>query len=373
MPAEATIAEPEVQKPIPPAAHPGAVTIDLGNLSKKAAPKVEPPVVAEVTSPVEPEKVVAETTPDPTKKPSDKEHNMAELRKAREAAEKARQEAEVDRDRVKAELEALRTKAPEIPEDIKTKLTAVEQLEKERAELTQRLRQADLASDPEFQRKYNEPITARIGIMGESVIASGVSVEDWKRAAANWNEDQFAEWSEGMTPVQRVKFNAAWTAAIDLYQQQQQELKNASQTYQELQKQRQAEAETQQKQYFSQNEQTARAILAEVLKPEGTKEYEDLPAAAEAIVLRAARHEIPATEIFQQLAQNQVLARVTQKQKATIDDLQAQLAERDKRLQDQEAFIAQHAGAVPRGDAAGTSTPTKDGTPIWKNLVVKAG
>lgn len=357
---------PAVEKAAPPAPHPGAVTIDLGNLGKKPAPVTK----VEVTPTAEPEKP-AETKPEvppvvePPKKPNDKEENLANLRKAREAAE-------AERDRLQKELEELKKKAPELPEDVKSKLTKAEQLEKDLEESRRVIRQTDLARDPEFQAKYNQPITERIQIMGQTALAAGVSEADWKNAVANWNEDQFAEWQEAMTPIQRVKFNAAWTAAVNLYQQQQSELKNADQSYQELQKKRQAEQEAQQKQYFTQNEQLARAVIAETIKPETLKEYEDLGPAAENLLMQAARHEIPAKDIFQQLAANQVLARVTVKQAKQLEELQAQLAERDKKITEQEAFIAEHSGAVPRGDAAGASGTTGEKIPIWKNVIVKA-
>jgi HAMP domain-containing protein len=374
---ETAIAEPPVvEKPTPPAAHPGAVTIDLGNLGKKAqkaepAAEVKPPVSETTEAEKTPETKTPEIPPvDPTKK-GDKEENMANLRKAREAAESARKAAEEERDRLKTEMETLRTKTPEIPEDVKTKLTAAEKLEQEVQEMRQRLRQTDLARDPEFQEKYNKPITARIGIMGDVAIASGVPVEEWKSAVGNWNEEQFAEWRESMTPVQRVKFDAAWTAAVDLYQQQQEELKNADRSYQELEKQRRTQAEEQQKQYLSQNEQLAKTVLSEVLKPDSIKEYEGLTEQAEAIVMKAARHEIPAKDIFQNLAANQILARVTQKQATEITDLKAKLEEREKKIKEQDEFIQQHAGAVPRGDAAGSTTPTDTNVPLWKQIQVK--
>lgn len=362
---------PELAEPLvapSPAAHPGAVTIDLGNLGKKAAPvtKVEvtpeKPAEEKVTPPVE--KVHEVVPPVVEKKPSDKEENMANLRKAREAAE-------AERDRLKQEFEEFKKKAPELPEDVKTRLTKAEQLEKDLEERNRTIRQLDLSKDPEFQAKYNQPISDRIQVMGQTALAAGVSEADWKNAVANWNEDQFAEWQEAMTPIQKVKFNAAWTAAVDLYQQQQSELKNADQSYQELQKKRQEDAETQQKQYFTQNEQLARAVIVETIKPETLKEYEDLGPAVENIMLQAARHEIPAKDIFQQLAANQVLARVTKKQASRIEELEATLADRDKKITEQEAFIANHAGAVPRGDAAGASGVIDDKTPIWKQIVVK--
>jgi hypothetical protein len=371
MPEAATI-EPPVA---PPAAHPGAVTIDLGNLGKKPSPVTK----VEVTPTPPPEKVETppvdkppEVTPPVVEKKGDKEENMANLRKAREAEAEARKAAEAERDRLRAEFEEFKKKAPELPEEVKTRLTKAEQLEKDQEELRRTIRQLDLSKDPEFQAKYNKPITERIGIMGQTALAAGVSEADWKNAVANWNEDQFAEWQEAMNPVQRVKFNAAWTAAVDLYQQQQTELKNADTAYAEMQKKRQTEAEAQQKQYFTQNEQLARAVIAETIKPETLKEYEDLGPAAESLLMQAARHEIPAKDIFQQLAANQVLARVTVKQADQIKALQAELAERDKKISEQESFIAEHSGAVPRGDAAGASGTTGEKKPIWTNLVVKA-
>jgi hypothetical protein len=324
-----------------------------------APEKVEPDATAAAAAEVT--KVVA----DIPKKPNDKEENMANLRKAREAAE-------AERDRLKTEFEEFKKKAPELPEDVKTRLTKAEQLEKEREDLQRTIRQLDLSKDPEFQAKYNKPITERIGIMGQTALAAGVSENDWKNAVANWNEDQFAEWQEAMTPIQKVKFNAAWTAAVDLYQEQQSELKNADASYAEMQKKRQTDAEAQQKQYFTQNEQLARSVMAETIKPETLKEYEDLGPAAESLLLQAARHEIPAKDIFQQLAANQVLARVTVKQAKELEDLRAQIAERDKKISEQDEFISNQSGAVPRGGAAGASGAVDDKTPVWGRIVVKA-
>jgi hypothetical protein len=362
----ATIEPPAVT---PLAAHPGAITIDLANLGKKAAPvtKVE---VSPAPAPEKGETPPVEKTPEVVppvveKKPSDKEENMANLRKAREAAE-------AERDRLKTEFEEFKKKAPELPEDVKTRLTKAEQLEKEREDLQRTIRQLDLSKDPEFQAKYNKPITERIGIMGQTALAAGVSEADWKNAVANWDTEQFGQWADGMTPGNRMQFTAAWSAAVDLYQRQQTELKNADMTYAEMQKQRQTEAEEKQKQYFTQNEQLARSVMAETIKPETLKEYEDLGPAAESLLLQAARHEIPAKDIFQQLAANQVLARVTVKQADVIKDLQTQLAERDKKISEQNEFIANQSGAVPRGDAAGASGTTGEKVPLWKNILVKA-
>jgi hypothetical protein len=361
---------PEVADPpvaTPPAAHPGAVTIDLGNLGKKVAPvtKVEVTPTSEKVEPAPVEKAHEVVPPVVEKKPNDKEENMANLRKAREAAE-------AERDRLRTELEEVKKKSPELSEEVKTRLSKAEQLEKEREELQRTIRQLDLSKDPEFIAKFNQPIVEHISMMGQVALAAGIPEADWKNAVANWNEAQFAEWSEGMTALQRVEFQQSWMDAKSLYRQQQIELKNADLTYQEVQKKRQADAEAQQKQYFTQNEQLARSVMAETIKPETLKEYEDLGAATESLLMQAARHEIPAKDIFQQLAANQVLARVTVKQAKELDDLRAQIAERDKKISEQDEFISNQSGSVPRGDAAGGSGATGEKTPLWKNIVVKA-
>lgn len=374
---EATLAEPPAP-PAPPAAHPGAVTIDLGNLGNKpkVAAKAEPTDAEKATAneaalaaaeaaKVAEAKKAAEVKP-PEAKPNDKEENMANLRKAREAAEAAKKTLEEEYAKLKTDYEEFKSKAPELPEDVKAQLA-------EREALRQRVRQVDLASDPEFQAKYNKPIMERISMMGQLAIAAGVPEAEWKKANAEWDRKQMAEWSEGMDPLQKIQFNTAWMAAENLWQEQQTELKNADTTYQELQKKRQADAEAQQKQYFSQNEQLAKSVIGETIKPETLKEYEDLGPAVENIVLQAARHEIPAKDIFQQLAANQVLARVTKKQASRIEELEKTLAERDKKITDLDAFVANNAAGVPRGDAAGASgAAVGDNTPLWKQIVVKA-
>lgn len=371
------IAEPPVEKT--PAAHPGAVTIDLGNLGKKPAPvtKVEVTDTEKATADAAAKAAADAQAADAAKaeaakKGGDKEHNMAELRKAREAAEAARKALEDEHNKLKADFEAFKTKAPELPEEVKGKLSKVEELEKEREEQRRIIRQLDLSRDPEFQAKYNKPIMDRISRMGSIAISAGVPEAEWKAAASSWEPEKFAEWSEGMTPAQRVEFNSAWMAAVDLDRQKHLELQNADTTYEELQKKRQAEAEAQQKQYFTQNEQLARSVIAETIKPETLKEYEDLGPAAETIALKAARHELSAKDIFQQVVSNQVLARVTVKQSDRIKELEAALSERDKKISEQDAFIANQAGAVPRGDAAGATGTTGKSQPLWQNIVVKA-
>lgn len=379
MPEAATLEAPVTPPPAaPPAGHPGAITIDLGNLSRKPAPVEKVEVAPPVTPPVEekPHETKVETppvVPPPVAKPGDKEENMANLRKAREAAEARAKEIEAERDRLKTEYEEFKKKAPELPEDVKTQLTERERLKAELEESRKLIRQTDLARDPEFQAKYEKPIQDRITLMGQAALAAGVSEADWKAVSGQWDRKQMAEWSESMDPLQKMQFNTAWMAAENLWQEQQTELKNADATYQQLQKKRTEEAEAQQKRYLSDNEQLAKSVMIDFIKPETLKEYEDLGPAAEAILLKAARHEMPAKDIFTQIAANQVMARVIPKQDARIKELEATLAERDKKITEQDAFIASHAGAVPRVDAAGASGAVDDNTPLWKNIAVKTG
>lgn len=385
------VAEPETKEtPTEPAQkpHPGAITIDLDNLLSKPKPvekkseEVEKPEdlaakeaaakEAELKSKEADAKAAESASKSEKAKANTKEENLANLRIARENAEKAAREAAEERDRLRKEIEDLRAKAPELPEDVKGKLSKFEEIEKEREELRKSLRQADLARDPEFREKYQKQIAARIGIMEQVALSAGVSKEDWHRnAIAGWNEEQFAEWRESMTAAQRVKFDAAWTSAVSLHQEQVAALEDADKSYAELEKQRKLDAETQQRQYIQQNETLGKSVLAEVLKPVSSEDYPDLADSATAVVMQAARHELPAKDIFQQLAYNQILARVTQKQKGRIEELEAKIAEHEKKIAEQDAFIANQAGAIPRGDAAGKVTDLPDDKPVWESFRVK--
>lgn len=316
-----------------------------------------------------PKEAVTEQPKEPKKK--DPETNLAAMRKKLEEIEANAKAAAEERDRLKEEYEQFKSKPIELPEDVKTKLSAVEKYEKELQEARAIVRQTNLARDPEFRAKYDVPIQNRIKAMAQVAAQAGVSESEIQSAVRNWNKDRFGEWIDTMTPGQRIEFQAAWQKAEELYIDQQEQLQNADRTWADLEKQRKEAIEAQQKEVLTANERLARDILKQTLARGDAASYEGITEAAEAVLMKAARYEMSPQEVFEQLAANQVLARATQKQAESLKERDAKIAELEKKLAEQEQFISSQAGSVPRTEAAGTTGKTGETyVPPWKRLVV---
>lgn len=363
--------------------HPPAVVLDMESILKTAGnvpvKPLEPP--KEKETPKAPEK-----KDDPKKEPdakveevkkeapketpaaeSDKEKNWKAMRESLAAEETARKAAQADLEAARAELEKARAIGD--PEEIKKKL---ETFETELKETRTRLRQADLSRDPEFQEKYSKPIQARIQTMSEIALASGVDPAEWQAAAKNWNVEQFGAWADSMTPGKRVEFIAAWTSAVQIYQEQSQELRNADKAWEELTKTRQQNQENERKASITNNETIAKALLDElVFKNDGLKDFKDLGPLAENAVMAAARYQMPPQEVFRSVLASQVLSAVTVRQNEQIKGLTEQLEEKDKKIAELEGFVKEQAGAVPRGDGRGDPSQAEDKRPIWEQIVVR--
>lgn len=367
MPEETAVIDPPATETPKATGNPGqSVTLNLFK-GKKPAETPEPAKTEEPT------KAPETTTQDAAKKPkaNDVETNLGNMRKKLEEYEAQVKATAEERDKIRTEYETFKSKPPELPEEVKTKLTAVEKYEKELADMRALVRQTNLAADPDFREKYDKGIQNRIANMWRVAAAAGITEAEWKSAVSRWDKDKFGEWMDGMSPGQRMEFQAAWLKSEELYQEQQEQLQNADKTLAELEKQRRDAYESQQREVFTRNETLARNIMKSVLANGDAASYEGISEAMESTLLKAARHEVTAEEIFTQLAANQVLARSTQKQAETIKERDTRIAELEQKLAEQEEFIKQHSGSVPRPDAAGRTGDTAEKhVPLWKNVVV---
>lgn len=372
---EATLEQPEV-KETPVSAPPtpaSAITFELfgGKKDKTAADQLAKEPEVKVETPTEEKKVDAPVT-ESGKKKNDAETNLANMRKKLEEYEAQVKAAQDERDRLKGEYEAFKTKPPELPEEIKTKLTAAEEREKELMEARALIRQTNLARDPDFRAKYEQPIQNKIKSMGQIALASGIPDNEWRAAVTSWNRDKFGEWIDAMNPGDRIAFQAAWQKTEELYTEQNDQLQNAEKVWTEMEKQRKDAFEAQQKDVLAGNEKLARQIIKDTLARGDAASYEGITEALEGAVLKAARYELSAEEVFQQIAANQVLARSVQKQDATLKERESKIAELEKKLAEQDEFIKAHAGAVPRETPAGKTSESGDKyVPPWQRIVVK--
>lgn len=321
---------------------------------KKAAPKeaiIEDKVVTEAPAGTPPPVVEkkAETPPPVVEKKeepkSDADKNFAALRQKAEAKEKEAAEAAAERDRLKAEMEELR-KRPAPEEFVKE----LELTKKERAEYQKRLREADLARDPEFNAKYDTGIQTAMQQMVDIVAATGVDRKEASAAVSAWNKGQFADWMEGLGPVEKLEFGAAMQQVMSLYGQKQTELSQAEQTWQGLQKQREESAKQEREKYLGNLNSEIEANLKELAETPLGKDHTDLLAETRTLLRRAGGLEgerIDNKSLLGMVGKSLLLAKGFERQEKALAEKAEKIAELEKTLAERDEFIKKVNGATP--------------------------
>jgi len=286
-------------------------------------------------------------TPEPVAKPpSDQEVNFAKLREKAEKAEKKAQELEAQYQKALSDYEEYK-KNP-VPPEMVEKLTAAE---KRAQELQQHLRTADLARDPEFQAKYAKGIEVSMKTMGEVLTGAGVDAADVKRAINSWDEDALATLAENLSPGQRLRFNAAYQKAVELDTQRTVELQDSDRTWGELQKQRQAAHEAQQKSYFDSLKNDRNSVISELLEQQAeVLKDEEVRKQTEQLLDRAAGlngDKMQPKEVLKTLAATHVLAHHFKRVDAERTQLKEELEATKKTLAERDQFIAGLSGSTP--------------------------
>ncbi len=316
-----------------------AVTKDttVVEVTKTPDPAVKETPKAEVKADVKTEPVVEPKT--------DTERNFAALRQKAEAAEKAAKEAAEERDRFKTEMEELRKKPA--PEEF---LKEFEKTKAEKAEYQKRLREADLARDPEFNARYDTGIRTAMQQMVDIVAQTGVDRKEATAAVGAWNKGQFAEWMDSMGAVEKMEFGAAMQQAVMLDGQKHAELAQAEQTWQSLQQQREAQAKSQREQYLGSLRGDIDSILKEAADTPLGKEHTEVLAEAKALLMRAGGLEgerLPNKDLLGMVGKSLLLAKGFERQEAALKKSAEEIAELKKTLEERDAFIKSQNGAVP--------------------------
>lgn len=382
---EATIPEVQIEAPKFGGA-PGNPIIQVNGiadlLGKAKNRPADAPKIEVQETPKEPEKTPepADVAKEPEKAPEtakepprgSKEESLANLRKRAEAAEKEREEWRQKHEAITKEYETVKTKPFELPEDIKTRL---ETAEKEREAYSKELSAAKLERHPEFIAKYQKGIEGSVQLMQQIALEAGVDKDTVMAGMGRWDQNAFGEWHEQMNPAQKAKFAAQWVKAEELFTERNQKLAEAETQWQEISKQQEQQFKAQHEEALNHNTKLAKSLVKELILDNETlvKDFDDLPGVAEAMAMRAAKFEMPAEEVFKSVIQNQALARIVNKQKSSIEDYTKQIEEKDKKIAELEAFVAQRAGATPRPNAVGAIAGGKQEseTPIWGRIQVR--
>lgn len=340
----------ETAKPTPVELPPDqeAIVASLLRPQVTGQPNVKPKVEAVKEEPKkeEPKAEVVKDVPD-------KEKNWAELRTAREADKKRADELEA---RLKTLTEEHETfKKNPLPKEFEERLTKAEQ---ERAHYQQELRAAALQRDPEFQQKYNAPIKTAIDRMAQAFLAAGADKNEVSAAVAQWNEEKFGEWMEGMPVAQKLQAQSAYMRAVELDNQRQAELRNADKGWEELQKQRQDNEERGRKAYLDTLRADKRAVLDAMLEKEGIfKGDPKLQEETEALIDRLAGlngDKMSPRQIIEMTANSHVLARHFQKVDKERTELTVKVEELSKKLDEQNEFIKTLSNSSPTPGPTGS-------------------
>lgn len=304
--------------------------------------KTEPVKEPSKTDPVKTE-VAKEEKP---KEEEVQDRDFAGLRKKAEAKEKEAADAIAERDRIKAEMEELRKKpAPEefIKEFEKTKA--------ERLEYQKRLREADLARDPEFNAQFDNPIRAAMQRMVDIAVSAGVPKDEAVKTVTTWNKGTMAEWLDGtLGPVEKMEFGAEMQQAMSLYTQKETLLAQADETYQKLVKQRGEEEKAKREQYLGSVSAAIEENLKELAETPLGKDHVELLAETKTLLRRAGGLEgerIDNKTLLGMVGKSLLLAKGFEKQQKALEEKDAKIAEITKTLEERDKFIKELNGATP--------------------------
>lgn len=328
----------DIQSLLKPSIIPKGQTTPINN----PAPKAEAPPEAKKETPKDASKEPAKEKP----AENTPEHSWAELRKKSEAAEEARKALEVEHAKLREEYESFK-KNP-VPKEVHEKLTAAE---KRAQEMQSELRAAALHRDPDFQRKYNEPIKGAMDRMEAVAVAAGIDPKEVKAAFASWNVEAFGQWAEAMTPGQKWDLQAAYQEAVRLDNERNRELSDAERAYEEREKARMGEQEKIKKQRADSLRGETNAIMEELLgSQEIVKSDESLRGEVLGLMERAAGlngDQMTSKQILANLAKGHVLARHFERVEKERAELTEKLASVEKTLAERNEFIKSINGSIP--------------------------
>lgn len=330
-------------------------------------PKAEEPPKQEEKKPEETKPAEAKIDP--------KEVNIGELRKSRDEERKLREELQKQFEAEKAERAKLLAEYEEHKKKPASEefLKKFQELEEEKKRIDQELRAAALERSPSFRKEFNDRINANANSMVDLMVASGVDRNEAVKAINTWDENRFAEYSEGMTAPQKIKFNAAWMQAEQIENDRKAALANADVEY----KKREEQAQQQQKAQFEQHQQFLKqeeeSMFKDLFATEGLRENAELQNKAREAV--QASYQMPPKQLMHAVATSRILADAVLVKEQQLKDMQAKLDEASAKLAEQEEFIKNAQASTARlspTDAAATPEDRKAKAQSFLNPTVKA-
>lgn len=349
----------------------------IGEKPETVTPPVETPKVEdkkpEVTPPVEP-KAPTETPKVEAPKSPEVETNLANLRKL-VGAEKAEKET------LRQELEALRKQHEEYTQ--KAPLTLAEEAkalreqyakEKEaREKYEMDLKASNYERSPEYRDKYIRPIQENMGNMIALAVEAGIPQAEATAAVNGWNQGAFKEWATtNMDEFQRTQFSIAMHAAATTHKQGQAALAQANQNWEAMEKQKAEQAKLQQETRSRTMLTQADRLVEDFAAQEFLKEKPEVVEEIRANVRSVAEGKFEPMVLMQQAALIPVMKKVIETHKSSLEQAEAKIAELEKKVAEQGAFIGKETSSapVPGNGTAPAADPNAPFVPPWLDVRV---
>lgn len=345
--------------------------ISSSSLAKKEPPKQEPPKTEEPPKQEAPKVEAAKQEPpkqEPTK--DDKDKNFAALRTAKEELEKAAAAQREELERTKSEIAKYQGWLN--PEEVSKER---ENYEKKLADYQRELRVAALHRDPEFQAKYDNAIQSKMERMAIMAATAAGGSREAVAAVQAWDKGKFNEWISEMPPLQQGQFSALVMEIEELDRSRQVETQNADKLWEERQKQIGEQNKKTQDEFRRGFQKDADAVVSEITSDATLAQHPDLVAKIRDEVNRATQlnpdSAMTRRDILNRVATTTVLAHIAQSQQTELEALRAAKEELEKKLAEQEQFITERAGGVPRVGGGTTNGKTSEKyVPLHQRIVV---
>lgn len=351
----------------------------IGEKPETVTPPVETPKVEEkkpevATPPVDPKAPVTETPKADAPKTSEVE-SLAILRK-RVDSEKAEKEAlKLQYEELKKQHEEYTQKAPlTVAEEAKILREQYAKEKAERERLDTDLKASNYERSAEYRDKYIRPIQENMGNMIALAVEAGIPQAEATAAVNGWNQGAFKEWATtNMDEFQRTQFSIAMHAAATTHKQGQVALAQANQNWEAMEKQKAEQAKLQQETRSRAMLSQADRLVEDFAAQEFLKEKPEVVEEIRANVRSVAEGKFDPMVLMQQAALIPVMKKVIETHKSSLEQAEAKIAELEKKVAEQGAFIGKETSSapVPGNGTAPAADPNAPFVPPW--LDVKVG
>lgn len=342
-----------------------------GTLPVEEPPKTEPVKESDKTEDKKEEKKEDQQVKEPVKE-SDKtdgktpeiKHNAQHFKVVTDARDAALA-------RVKALETELETAKKTPPPEISTKLTDYEkelaELRKANGDYQARIREIDIAQDPEFQRNYDQKITSGMEEVLGYLTASGTDKAEATALVKNWDLRGISDAAADMDEVSKGLMMSAIRETQRVANERTAQLKKPE----DFASKRRLQMEEQQKQAVQQRQTIAEKIMNGLLEstPALKEEmYADFRTKVQNQLGRAARGEMPPNEVMAMVAQAEALQMGLAGQHAALEEMSKENEELKKKVAEQEEFIKNASGSLKSG--TGQAPAADENKPIWERVKV---